>query len=100
MIGSVGLGTLASSLATQSRVAETAAANIANAVTPDYQSQRGQPVSLTPSGVGYVALPPQGEVDLGREAVNLTIASQAYAASAKAYSSVDTTERKGLAILA
>ncbi len=100
MIGSISLGTLASSLATQSRAAATAAANIANVDTPGYQSQRGQPVALTPSGVGYVALPPQGEVDLGHELVNLTVASQAYAASAKAFSAIDSTERKALSFLA
>ncbi len=100
MIGAVGLDALASSLATQARVAATAAANIANVDTPGYQSQRGQPVALTPSGVGYVALPPQGEVDLGQQLVNLTVASQAYAASAKAFAAIASTETKGLAILA
>ncbi len=100
MIGSVGLGTLASSLATQSRVAATAAANIANVDTPGYQAQRGQPVSLTPSGVGYAALPAQGQVDLGQQMVDLSVASHAYAASAKAYAAISSTEDKALAILA
>lgn len=100
MISSISSTTLLSGLAAQSRVAETAAANIANVVTPDYQAQRGQVVSVSPAGASYVPLPPEGEVDLATEVVNLTQAKQAYVAAAHAFSSIARTEKDGLNVLA
>lgn len=100
MISSVTSTTLTSGLAAQSRVAETAAANIANVLTPDYQAQRGQLVSTSPSGASYVPLPPEGEVDLTREVVDLMAAKQAYVAAARTFSSVARTEKEALDTLA
>ncbi|MBI3445547.1 MAG: hypothetical protein HY055_09355 [Magnetospirillum sp.] len=100
MITSVALPTLSSGLAVQSRAAQTAADNIANVVTPGYEAQQGQVVSVNPSGASYVPLPPEGEVDLGRELVNLTAAKQAYSLAAHAFSSIAKTEKDGLDTLA
>jgi flagellar basal body rod protein FlgC len=100
MISSVSSTTLASGLAAQSRVAETAAANIANVLTPDYQARRGQVVSASPAGASYVPLPPEGEVDLTRDVVDLMGARQAYVATARAFSSIARTEKEGLDVLA
>lgn len=101
MISSVASTTLVSGLATQSRVAETAAANIANVLTPDYQARRGQVVSASPAGASYVPLPPEGEAaDLAREVVDLMGAKQAYVAAARAFSAIARTEKEGLDILA
>ncbi|TAN63294.1 MAG: hypothetical protein EPN20_09995, partial [Magnetospirillum sp.] len=76
------------------------ATNIVNATTEGYQSRQGQVVSKPLQGAAYVPLPPEGEVDLGRELVNLTLAKQSYAATARAISSVATTEKQGLDALA
>ncbi|MDO8608068.1 MAG: hypothetical protein Q7R40_16150 [Phaeospirillum sp.] len=100
MISSVSLTTLASGLDVQARVAQTAANNVVNAVTEGYRSERGQVVSKPLQGAGYVPLPPEGEVDLGREMVNLTLAKQTYAATARALSSIAKTEKQGLDALA
>ena len=100
MISTVSLSTLASGLSVQTRAAETAAANIANVSTQGYQSQRGQVVSTNPSGAAYVPLPPEGDVDLGQELVNLTIAKQAYSLAAHSFSSIAKTEKEGLDTLA
>lgn len=100
MISSLSLSTLVGGLGVQSRVVETAAANIANATTENYESARGQVVSKPLQGAAYVPLPPEGEVDLGREVVNLTMAKHVYAATARVYSSIVETEKKGLDALA
>ncbi|CAA7617974.1 hypothetical protein [Magnetospirillum sp. SS-4] len=100
MISSVSLSSLVSGLGVQSRVVETAAANIANATTGDYESARGQVVSRPLQGAAYVPLPPEGEVDLGREVVNLALAKHSYTAMARAYSSIAETEKRGLDALA
>jgi len=100
MISAVSLATLGNGLATQTRVAETAAANIVNATTEGYQSAQGQVVSRPLQGASYVPLPPEGEVDLGRELTNLTQAKQSYAAIAHTLSSIDQTEKKALDALA
>lgn len=100
MISSVALQTLTSGLAVQAKAAETAADNIVNVVTPGYQAERGQVVSTNPSGASYVPLPPEGEVDLGRELVNLTAAKQAYSLAAHSFSSIAKTEKDGLDTLA
>lgn len=100
MISSIASTTLLSGLATQSRVVQTAAGNIANATTPDYQAQRGQVVSTSPAGAAYVPLPPEGEVDLTREVVDLTQAKQAYIMAARTFSRIARTEREALDVLA
>ncbi len=96
MISSISLTTLANGLSVQASVAQTAATNIVNATTPGYQSQQGQVVSKPLQGAAYVPLPSEGEVDLGRELVNLTIAKQTYAATAHAISSIAKTETQGI----
>ncbi len=100
MISSIASTTLLSGLATQSRVAQTAANNIANVTTPDYQAQRGQVVSTRPTGAAYVPLPPEGEVDLVREVVDLGQAKQAYILAARTFSSIARTEKDALNVLA
>ena len=100
MISSTSLTTLVSGLNVQSRVAQSAANNIVNANTPGYAAEQGQVVSKSLQGAAYVPLPPEGEVDLGRELVNLTLAKQTYAATAHAISSISKTEKKGLDALA
>ncbi|TPW02944.1 MAG: hypothetical protein FD129_3122 [bacterium] len=57
-------------------------------------------VSKPLQGAAYVPLPPEGEVDLGREVINLTQAKHVYAATARVYSSIVETEKKGLDALA
>lgn len=100
MISSIASTTLLSGLATQSRVAQAAAGNIANLTTPDYQAQRGQVVSASPSGARYVPLPPEGGVDLLREVVDLGQAKQAYILAARTFSSIARTEKDALDVLA
>lgn len=100
MISSVSLSTLVSGLSAQSRVAETAANNIVNVTTDGYQAQQGQVVSKPLHGAEYVPLPSEGEVDLGREIVALSQAKHSYAAAAKAFSSIEKTEKRALDALA
>ncbi|RAU20650.1 hypothetical protein CU669_17050 [Paramagnetospirillum kuznetsovii] len=100
MISSVSLNTLVGGLGAQTRVAETAATNIVNATTEGYQAQQGQLVSKPLNGADYIPLPPEGDVDLGRELVNLSQASHSYAAAAKAFSSISETEKRALDSLA
>jgi flagellar basal body rod protein FlgG len=100
MISSLASTTLLSGLATQSRLVQKAADNIANATTPDYQAQRGQVVSTSPAGATYVPLPPEGEVDLTREIVDLSQAKQAYILAARTFSSIARTEKDALNVLA
>jgi flagellar basal body rod protein FlgB len=100
MISSIASTTLLSGLATQSRVAQTAAGNIAHATTPDYQAQRGQVVSTSPAGAAYVPLPPEGEVDLTREVVDLGQAKQAYTLAARTFSRLARMEKEVLDVLA
>ncbi|OAN43016.1 hypothetical protein A6A04_09985 [Paramagnetospirillum marisnigri] len=100
MISSVSLATLATGLEAQSRVANTAATNIVNATTPGYQAEQGQLVSRPLNGAGYVPLPPEGEVDLGTEMVNLVLAKTSYGAAAKAFARIAETESKALDTLA
>lgn len=100
MISSTSLTTLVSGLNVQTRVAQTAANNVVNANTQGYQAEQGQVVSRPLQGAAYVPLPPEGEVDLGREMVNLTLAKQTYAATAHAFSSIAKTEQQGLDTLA
>ena len=85
MIAPVALSTLANSLATQARVVDTAASNIVTMDDPGAPAQRGQVVSRVPAGVGYVALPPAGTVDLGHDVADLVTAKSAYGAAAKAF---------------
>ncbi|EME68863.1 hypothetical protein H261_16136 [Paramagnetospirillum caucaseum] len=87
-------------MATQSRVAEKAAGNIANLTTPDYQAQRGQVVSTSPAGAAYVPLPPEGGVDLAREVIDLGQAKQAYILAARTFSRIARTEKEALDVLA
>lgn len=99
MIGSITSAALVSSLNAQSRAVETAAANVSNANTGGYQAAQGQLVSTVPAGVGYVQLPPQGEVDLAAEAVSMLTASNAYAMSIKALGVEAKAEKQVLNIL-
>jgi flagellar basal body rod protein FlgC len=100
MISSIASTTLLSGLTAQSRAAGTAASNIANVTTPDYQAARGQVVSTRPTGAAYVPLPPEGEVDLVREVVDLTQAKQAYILAARTFSRIARTEKEALDVLA
>ncbi|KIL98499.1 hypothetical protein CCC_01949 [Paramagnetospirillum magnetotacticum MS-1] len=100
MISSIASTTLLSGLATQSRVAQTAADNIANVTTPGYQAERGQVVSVSPAGASYVPLPPEGEVDLARQVIDLDQAKQAYVLAARTFSSIAKTEKDALNVLA
>lgn len=100
MISSIASTTLLGGLAAQSRVAQKAADNIANATTPDYRAQQGQVVSVSPAGARYVPLPPEGEVDLLREVVDLGQAKQAYILAARTFSRVARTEKDALDVLA
>lgn len=100
MISSIASTTLLSGLTAQSRAAGTAASNIANVTTPDYQAARGQVVSTRPTGAAYVPLPPEGEVDLAREVVDLTQAKQAYILAARTFSRIARTEKEALDVLA
>jgi hypothetical protein len=100
MISSLASTTLIGGLGAQSRLAQKAADNIVNATTPDYQAQRGQLVSTSPAGASYVPLPPEGEVDLVREVVDLGQAKQAYILAARTFSRVARTEKEALDVLA
>lgn len=86
---------LGSALQVQGAAVQTAAVNIANVDTPGYQAQRGRIVSRPP-GAAYVPLAASGPVDLGGQAVDLTIAKTGYEAAAHAYSAIDRTEKKVL----
>ncbi|CCG41851.1 flagellar basal body protein [Magnetospirillum molischianum] len=100
MIAPVASASLISGLNAQTRVAETAAANIANVSTDGYQAERGELVSRPLQGAAYVPLPAEGGVDLAREVVALTVAKTSFEAMARAYSTITETEKTGLNSLA
>lgn len=100
MISPVATTSLVSGLNAQTRVVETAAANIANQSTPDYQAARGSLVSRPLQGAAYVPLPAEGEVDPAQEIVSMMVAKTSFEAMAKAYSTIAETEKNGLDSLA
>lgn len=93
MISPVASASLVSGLAAQSRTVETAATNIVNAASEDYQAERGALVSRPLQGPAYVPLPPEGEVDPAREMVAMMVAKTSFEAMARAYSSIAETEK-------
>jgi len=100
MISPVATSSLVSGLTAQTRVVETAAANIANVSTADYQAERGALVSRPLQGAAYVPLPAEGEVDPAQEIVTMMVAKTSFEAMARAYASVTETEKTGLESLA
>jgi len=100
MISPVATTSLISGLNAQTRVVETAAANIANQSSSDYQAARGSLVSRPLQGAAYVPLPPEGEVDPAREMVSMMVAKTSFEAMAKAYSTIAETEKNALKSLA
>lgn len=100
MISPVASSSLVSGLDAQTWIVETAAANIANMATPDYQAERGALVSRPLQGAAYVPLPAEGEVDPAQEMVTMMVAKTSFEAMARAYSSIAETEKTGLDSLA
>ena len=101
MISSVSssLSILQSGMAAIGAAVTDTADNIANASSIDYRAQRGRMISQ-PLGVDYIRLPAQGEVDLGRQMVDLMQARTSYKALANAFRSTDEMEKQAVDLLA
>jgi len=100
MISPVASASLVSGLAAQTRIVETAATNIVNVASDDYQAERGALVSRPLQGAAYVPLPPEGAVDPAREMVTMMVAKTSFETMARAYSTLAETEKTALDSLA